>query len=208
MAYFPFFTDLTGKPGLIVGGGAVALRKIEKLLPFSPQLSVIAEHICPEIRRIPGLTCLERPFAPGDEAGSFFVIAATDSREVNRQVSGLCRAGNIPVNVADDAELCTFLFPALIRRGSLTVGISTGGASPTAAACLREQAEQLLPERTEDILDFLHAERETLRAEIPEAAERRELLRKLFFAAMEAGRPLTEAETARLCRKGKEADRP
>ena len=199
MPYFPFFTDLSGQPALVVGGGTVALRKIEKLIPFTPKLTVLAPEICPEIRRLPGLTLVERPFFPGDEAGMVFVIAGTNDRTVNRAISERCQAARIPVNVVDDAELCTFLFPALVQRGELTVGISTGGSSPTAAICLKEQINGLLPERFDEILDFLHRQRDLIKTRFPTETGRHALLRKLFFAAVEAGRPLTPEETALFC---------
>lgn len=199
MPYFPFFTDLSGRPGLVVGGGTVALRKIEKLLPFTQKLTILAPSICPAIRAIPGLTLVERSYTPGDEEGMTFVIAGTDSREVNRTISERCQAARIPVNVVDDAELCTFLFPALVQRGELTVGISTGGSSPTAAICLKEQINRLLPERFDEILDFLHAERDHMKADFPTESARHVLLRKLFYAAIEAGRPLTAEEVAVFC---------
>lgn len=196
MAYFPFFVDLKEKQGLIVGGGVIALRKIEKLLPFSPTLRVIAPKICPEIRNIPGLTLIEREFIPGDEADAFFVIAATDNAQCNRNVSALCREKNILVNAVDDAENCTFLFPALVQQGNLTVGISTGGSSPTAAICLKEQIRALVPESIDEILTFLHEQREKIKMQEPDEKKRHVLLRKLFSAAMEKNRALEDTEVA------------
>ena len=198
MPYFPLFTDLSGKSVLVVGGGIVALRKVEKLLPFTPILTVVAPDICAELRRLPALDLCERAFRPGDEANRSLVIAATNDRALNREISLLCREKQIPVNVVDDPELCTFLFPALIQRGSLTIGISTGGSSPTAAIGLKEQIQQLLPERFDEILDFLHQERVRMRASIPSEHQRHLLLKQLYAAAMTAGRPLTTAEANQL----------
>lgn len=194
MAYFPFFVDLSQKTGLILGGGTVALRKIEKLLPFSPQLRVISPEICSEIRQIPGLELLERAFVPGDEQGAFFVIAATDDAHCNHQIADLCRAQNILVNVVDDAAYCSFLFPALVQKGNLTVGISTAGSSPTAAICLKEQISAQIPESFDEILEFLHTQRAGIKADVPDEKIRSGLLRKLFAAAMQNGGPLNEAQ--------------
>lgn len=199
MGYFPFFVELSGQPGLIVGGGSVALRKLEKLLPFGPRLTVVAPEIDPAIRQLEGVRLLECPFAPEDLEGQAFVIAATDSRPVNQQVAALCRARRILVDVADDGSEGTFLFPALVRRGDLTVGISTGGASPGAAAYLRRQVEALLPQRLEEILDFIQTQREQIKSEVPEEA-RRTLLRRLLEQAMAFGRPLTGEETEHIWR--------
>ena len=166
MSYFPFFMEMEGRPGLIVGGGVVACRKVEKLLPYGPRLTVVAPEIAPEIAAVNGLTLLRRPFRPEDLEGMVFVISAAPP--VNRQVAELCHERHLPVNVVDDRELCSFLFPALVKRGSLSVGISTGGASPTAAIYLKEQIAALLPENFEELLAFLDSLRPALKAEIPE----------------------------------------
>lgn len=191
MAYFPFFIDLTGKPGLIVGGGEVAARKVEKLLPYGPQLTVVAPDLCWEITETAGLVCLLRPFRAEDLAGQTFVIAATDRREENRRIATLCREKNIPVNVVDDREACTFLFPALVRRGPLSVGISTGGASPTAAVYVKEQLRAMLPDDLEDTLIWLEGQRERVRQTVPEE-KRSKVFAALFACCLEKGCPTEE----------------
>lgn len=194
MAYFPFFIDLTGKKGLIAGGGTVALRKVEKLLPYGPDLTVTAPQIHPELSSIPGLTLCMHPFCPEDLEGVFFVIAATDDRTLNHSIAALCRERSIPVNVVDDKEACTFLFPALVQKGALSVGISTGGASPTAAIWLKEQISDLLPHNLDAILAWLEEQRPVLKARFLDETERSHQFARLFAAAMEAGRPLNGQE--------------
>lgn len=199
MAYFPFFMDITDRPALIVGGGAVALRKVRKLIPYRPRLTVAAPEIVPELAAIPGLALRRRPFRPEDLDGMDFVIAATSEREVNREIAALCRERRVPVNAVDDREACSFLFPCLVQRGPLSVGISTGGASPTAAIWLKEQVAELLPERLEDILDYLEALRPRLKAGLTSEQRRAAAFSALFQGCLEAGRPLTpEEETALL----------
>lgn len=195
MGYFPFFVDLEGQPGLIVGGGTVALRKADKLLPYGPRLTVVSPHILPELERIPDLTLSRRKFSPADLDGMLFVIAATDDRDLNRRIAALCRERHIPVNAVDDREACSFLFPALVKRGDLSVGISTGGASPTAAIWLKERIAGLLPERFDEILTWLEEQRPRLKATLPRESQRSRLFARLFTACLEQGRPLTEAET-------------
>lgn len=192
MSYFPFFVDLEGRRGLIIGGGTVAARKVEKLLPYGPKLTVVSPEISKEIEEM-GVACLRRPFEEGDLEGAFFVIAAA-TPEVNRHAAALCQARNIPVNVVDDREQCSFLFPALVKQGSLSIGISTGGASPTAAIYLKEQISRLLPEEFDQLLDFLEALRPALKAAIPDGHRRSRAFAALFSACMAAGRPLTEGE--------------
>ena len=196
MAYFPFFVELSGQEGLIVGGSTVAQRKIEKLLPYGPRLTVCAPDISPEIRAIPGLSLLERPFTPelleGDKA---FVIAATDDPGLNHRISGLCRERRIPVNVVDDRDYCSFLFPALVKRGPLSVGISTGGASPTGAIYLKKQIDAMIPERFGEILTYLDSTRDLAKAALPDDAARSRFFAALFAACMEKGGPLGRQET-------------
>ncbi len=190
MGWFPFFIQLEGTRGLLVGGGRVALRKAEKLLPFGAQLTVVAPCICPPLAALPGLTLCRRAFAGSDlSPAPDFVIAATGDRALDRRIAALCRTRRILVNVVDDPAACGFYFPALVQRGRLCIGISTGGASPTAAAWLRQKIEALLPPGFDGILDRLAARREAAKAEGGSEAKRAERLQQAFaleLAAAEA----------------------
>lgn len=192
MAYFPFFMDLEGREGLVVGGGAVAARKIEKLLPYGPRLTVAAPELLPEIEALPGLILLRRAFVPAMLEGKRFVIAATDDREANREIAALCRERGILVNAVDDKEQCTFLFPALVKRGDLTVGVSTAGASPSAAAWVKRRAAEAVPEDFGELLDYLASLRSMVRARVPEE-RRAAVFSRLFSVCLEGGFPLEKA---------------
>lgn len=194
VGYFPFFIELTEQPGLIVGGGTVALRKVEKLMPYGPRLTVVAPSFIPELASIRGVDLVQRSFQSSDLDGAFFVIAATDDGQLNHQISALCQSRGIPVNVVDDKQACTFLFPALVKRGDLSVGVSTGGASPTAAIWLKEQVSALLPEGLEDILAWLEQQRPLMKERFPQERCRAALFARLFSACMEAGAPLSDQE--------------
>ena len=194
MAYFPFFVDLEGKRGLIVGGGAVALRKAQKLLSYGPRLTVVAPKFRPEFRGMEQADLCQRLFEQSDLEDCDFAVAATDDRALNHCVAELCKERRIPVNVADSREDSTFLFPALLRRGELSVGVSASGASPAAAASIRDRFAQVLPERMEEILRYLEDIREPLRQAVPDSVTRQRLLASLAVDCMEAGRPLAEAE--------------
>ena len=197
MAYFPFFIDLNGAEGLIVGGGAVALRKAEKLLPYGAHLTVIAEDFHPQLQENPAIKCLGIPFTDIALEGKKFVIAATDDAELNHTIACACQARNILVNVVDDKENCGFLFPALVKRGELTVGISTGGISPSAAVYAKDRIEEMLPESLEEILSFLGDTREMIKKRI--SPEKRSVVFKaLFSVCMEQGRPLKENEVTEI----------
>lgn len=193
MPLFPIFLDLRGKKVLIVGGGHVALRKAERLAPYGASITAVAPEFAPGFAALGGVTALERRFQPGDVEGSALVIAATDDAELNAAVSELCAWEGIPVNVVDDLALCSFVFPALVRRGELSVGISTGGASPSAAQYIRRLVEEQVPDGFEEILDFLAARRAQLKSALP--AERRSAAyAALFSRCMELGRALTDGE--------------
>ena len=197
MAYFPFFVDLEGKHGLIVGGGAVALRKAKKLLPYGPRLTVVAPALSPEFQELENVECRQRPCAAADLEGCDFAVAATDDRQLNHRIAELCGRRRIPVNVADSREDSTFLFPALLRQGELSVGVSASGAAPAAAACIRDRFAEVLPDRLEEILEFLDRVREPVRQAVPEADARKRLLTALAADCMEVGRPLTQEEFRR-----------
>lgn len=204
MAYFPFFMDISTGDGLIVGGGTVALRKIEKLLPYGPRLTVCAPSLLPEIERIPNLTLLYRPFEPSMVEGTCFVIAATDDNHLNHEISALCRERNIPINTVDDRENCTFLFPALVKRGSLSIGISTGGASPSAAIYWKKRIDRLIPQNAGELLAYLDSLRDMVKQTIPDEKSRAAVFASLFDACMECGRPLTEEALKSLLENAKE----
>lgn len=194
MALFPLFIELSGRRVLIVGGGRLALHKAKMLLPYGAELTAVAPEFCKELEAMDGLTLTRRAFEPGDVEGAEIVISATDERDVNRAVSALCRERGIPVNVVDELAECSFVFPALLRRGTLSAGVTTDGCSPTAAAWARDRLDEALPEGFEDIVAWLGSLRTELKARIPEQRRRSALFRRLFELAMERGGPLSREE--------------
>lgn len=192
MALFPFFKEIEGAKGLIVGGGKVALRKAEKMLLYGPRLTIIAPEILPEFYNM-DITIIKRSFHSSDITKDLeFVIAASDNGEQNKQIYLLCQEKNIPVNVVDQPKYCTFMFPALIKRGNLSVGISTSGASPSAAIWLKEEMEQILPDEMEEILEWLQKQRVIVKDQIHEEAARSHCLKELFLQCLEEKGPLND----------------
>ena len=194
MGYFPFFVELEGKEGLIVGGGRIAAHKIEKIKPFGAKLTVVAPYLAEDIKADPILECKERPFLDADVDGKCFVIAATDDEKLNAHISALCQEKNILVNVVDDQEKCGFIFPSLVKEGKFCAGISTEGASPMTAAYFRSRLAAALPEKTEEILDGLLAFREPVKREIPDGRVRAAVLKEAALFCLDKGRPLTKEE--------------
>lgn len=174
MGYFPFFIDIGDKEILVVGGGTVALRKIEKLLPFKPKITVIAPKICDEIFSL-NVKTEQRRFADDDIDGKFCVICATDDEEVNAHVYGLCRARGILINTVDDKEKCSFIFPALSGGEEVTVGISTSGKSPIYARFLRERIDDMLDGRTLETAEILGKYRPVIKRGFADEQTRKEV---------------------------------
>ncbi|MDE6185669.1 MAG: uroporphyrinogen-III C-methyltransferase, partial [Lachnospiraceae bacterium] len=205
MEYFPFFMDIEGKKGLVIGGGGVAAWKVGKLLPFAPKLTVVAPFILPELLENPAIACKQRTFKEEDLDGVMFVIAASDDPEVNAHAAALGRERNLLVNVVDDRQACGFVFPSLVKEGKLTIGISTQGASPQVASALRSQTAMAIPCQIEEILDYLGQLREYAKEQIPDTDRRCVFLKEAADLCMEKGSPLTEDEEKSLLEKQEQA---
>ncbi len=152
MSLFPIFLKLTGRPCLVVGGGALAESKVESLLTAQAHVTVIATRVNERVRDLAeaGEIALDlRPFAPGDLARPgvpyFLAVAATDDPAVNRAVFAEAEAAGILINAVDDPPFCDFYFPSVVRRGDLQIAISTAGHSPALAQRLRKEINALLP---------------------------------------------------------------
>ena len=163
MSCFPFMQNIEGALCLLAGGGEVALRKARTLASFGARLLVCARAVKEELR--PLAVRVVEGYSPSLLEGVRFAVAATDNAALNARVAADCRARGIPVNSADDPDNCDFFFPALVVRGEVTVGISTGGASPALAAALRAYIEGLLPQNVGEIASRAKA----LRGSLPQA---------------------------------------
>ena len=163
---FPVMLDLSVRPCLVVGGGAVAERKIEGLLEAGARVTVVSPSLT---HRLLGLAAdarfrwRPREYVAGDVEGFVLVMVATDDRSVNAAVAAACRERGILINCADDPVRCDFILPSVLKRGALTVTVSTGGASPTMARLVREELEALLPGDVAELTDVMAEVRRTLR---------------------------------------------
>ena len=180
MSYFPFFANVEEIKGVVIGGGLVATEKVEKLLGFHANLTVIAPEISDEIRKYSGqLNIIEREYTASDLENADYVIAATNIRHINEQVYRDAKSRHLIINVVDMPELCNFIFPTVLQRGKLVIGVSTSGAGPQVAIRLRKQIEETIPNNIEEILDYLAKERIRAKSEIPDEKQRRKYLIEL-----------------------------
>ncbi len=142
---YPIVLDLAGVPVLVVGGGRVALRKIEGLLAARADVTAVATHVIEGIHALP-IQVVTRAWEASDLDAARLVVTATDDPAVNAAVSAEALRRGIWVNSADDPANCTFTLPAVARDGAVTVAVSTGGASPALASHLRGEIERWLEE--------------------------------------------------------------
>jgi len=148
MDFLPVFMQLHGRNCLLVGGGEVASRKASLLLDAGASITVVAPELSDtlvEWREAGKLAHEAREFVVGDVQGKALVIAATDDRAVNESIHDAAVAINIPVNVVDNPDLCTFIMPSIVDRSPVVAAISTGGASPVLARMIRSRLESILP---------------------------------------------------------------
>lgn len=142
--YYPVFLRVKGRRCLVVGGGEVAQRKVEALSEAGGRVKVIAPSLTPRLSEMARACTVEavlRPYAPGDIKGAFLVIAATDDPDTNKLVTAEARRRRVLLNVVDQPQACSFIVPSVVRRGDLTLAISTGGASPALSRRVREELE-------------------------------------------------------------------
>ena len=184
MSRFPMLKDITGVRALVVGGGPVALRRAEMLARFGARVCIVAPKIVDEPLN-PAVAYVQKKFDADDLRDAQIVVAATDDRGLNAKIAQLCRAQKIEVNAADDSEVSTFHFPAIVQRGGMTVAVSAGDAGPLAAKYVRERIEAALPENFEGVLECMACARSLAKTLIPQQQERAQALREVFIHCLE-----------------------
>lgn len=183
MALFPLFIDLENKDCLVIGGGEVALRKIEQLVKFNPRLTIIASKIHPKILALSvqyPMTLVPKEYTRDDIHARFLVIGALDDIEKQSEIFTLCTHLGIHVNCVDSPLLCTFIFPALIVEGDLCIGITTSGKAPALSGFLRRHLTKHIPYGIQEVIDRIHLIR---RQELPGTKRQQKIIHicKAFF---------------------------
>ena len=147
--YYPVFLKVSGKRCVVVGGGEVARRKVEMLLDHGASIEVISPDLCPELDHLAEtgeIAARRRHYRTGDLRGASIVIVATDDHNINLEVVREANRTGIPVNVVDDPGNSDFIVPSCLRRGDITVAVSTSGRSPALARKIRTRLEKDLEE--------------------------------------------------------------
>lgn len=164
--YYPLSLKVKGKRCIVVGGGAVAARKVQTMLECGAAVVVISPTLSRQLARLARVGTIEvlkRAYRTGDLAGARLAIAATDDVAVNARVAREGRRKGVLINVVDNAELSDFILPSLVRRGDLTVAISTAGRSPALARKLRTVLEQVLGAEYEQLVRLISEVRQDMR---------------------------------------------
>lgn len=206
MAYFPMFVDMTERECLIVGGGNVAYRKVMVMLDFDAKVTVVAEDICDELRKLTiddtankegsqvesdeadRITIIKRKFNQQDCDGMEMVIAATDDNALNHEIAEYCKAKGIMVNAVDQKADCSFIFPSYIKEKNLVAAFSSGGNSPVMTQYLKGKEQEILTPFLGELNEYMGQIREKVIAEYDTEAERKRVFKEILCAAIDNGR--------------------
>jgi len=178
MAYFPMFIDMNNLKVLLIGGGDIATHKLEKLIVFTQDITIITQHADDKIKSIVDiyhLTLHQRDYRVDDIRGFNIIVIATDSTILHKEIYEESRGLGILVNSVDNAKYCDFIFPSYIKKEDLTIAFSTGGTSPAFAKQLRQHFEKIIPNSVDDFLKTM----KTLRTTLPKGKKRMLYLDKL-----------------------------
>lgn len=184
MAYFPMFVDINDADCLIVGGGKVALRKVQVLLDFGANVFLVAKEISDDILEIAkDNKCLRienRAFVFSDLDEKAVVVVATNDNDLNSEISIACKKRAIPVNVVDDKEKCSFIFPAYVKEQNIVGAVSSAGNSPVIAQVLKKKLSEIITKDMGDLNEKLGNMRQELILKYPDEAKRKETVLKMI----------------------------
>ncbi|KUO50448.1 MAG: hypothetical protein APF76_07250 [Desulfitibacter sp. BRH_c19] len=175
--------NLKGRKCLVVGAGNISERKIQSLLECAANVSVVSPKFKTSILALqghPNLTLITRPFEESDLNGMFLVISATNDRELNSKIGTICNNKNILINVVDKPEICSFFVPSILRRGDLSISISTGGKSPTLASKIKQDLSNQYGNEYERYVNILGEIRERIKTEVKDPVKRKDILNNLM----------------------------
>ena len=167
MSYYPVFLDIKNKRCVVVGGGTVALRKVNMLLDHEAQVTVISPQLCSELAKMAESTIslIHREYQTGDLYRAFAVVAATNNPTTNEQVATDASERGVLINVVDVPALSNFIVPSYLRRGDLTIAVSTNGKSPALSRKIRTRLEDVFEQEYADLITVVEGVRAELKSE-------------------------------------------
>ena len=183
MQYFPIFIDLQDQKVIVIGGGETAAQKVRLLLKTGAIITIIAPALTPELEGLEAsgkISVTARNFRPSDLNAARLVYAATGERATDRSVSAEAHRMNIPVNVVDDRQACSFITPAIVDRSPVVVAISTEGTAPVLAAQIKSQLEAMLPAKFGALARFAARLRPMVAMHVKNAKARRHFWQRFF----------------------------
>jgi precorrin-2 dehydrogenase/sirohydrochlorin ferrochelatase len=182
MAKYPIFLELGGRRVVLIGGGAVAVRKARALLDAGARLVVVAEHVDDVLTNFCthyGAELIRSKYSKNYLGKAILVIAATNNPKLNKQIYKDCQELEILCNVVDDPQLCDFFAPAIVKRGNLQIAIGTEGYCPAYAGHIRKKLEQVFTEKHGQFLNELETLRKKIIKKIHNPTDRKTLLGEL-----------------------------
>ncbi|MBN2138547.1 MAG: bifunctional precorrin-2 dehydrogenase/sirohydrochlorin ferrochelatase [Sedimentisphaerales bacterium] len=182
MAKYPIFIELGGRRVVVIGGGSVAVRKVQALLSAEARVVVVAKHIGDMMAALctgTDVELVESGYSKSYLTNAVLVIAATNNNNLNKKIYKDCQELDILCNVVDVPELCDFFVPAVVRRGALQIAVSTDGYSPAYAGHLRKKLESVITEEHGHFLDQLNALRKRVIDQVAAPADRKTVFGRL-----------------------------
>lgn len=179
---YPVSISLVDKKVVVIGGGSVAQRKVKDLLKTKCNLELYAKEIDPGLARYMDerkVKYSEQAYDQEQLEGAFMVVAATDKREVNKEISNYCQENNILINVVDQREESNFLVNSVVRRGDLVIAVSTNGKAPALAARIMREIDQLYSVEYALFIDLLFEMRDLAKEKINDQKKRSDALREV-----------------------------
>lgn len=203
MAYFPAFIEIKGRPVLIVGGKRAALKKMEVLLEFEAEITMIAPIFIEEIRQVdsPLVKRIERTFRVSDVEGMHMVIAATESPEVNHVIAEACRERRILVNAVDQVKDCKFIFPSYVKQGDVVAAFGSSGKSPVVTQYLKEQNRRIVTAELAELTEKLGSLRDQVKEMIPTEKQRKAFYQEILAIGLEEQKVPEENRIQEILRK-------
>lgn len=182
--YYPMMLNLENKKCVVIGGGEIAFRKIKELLEYGSQIIVVSKNIDERIKQLQNsnIILIKDSYNKKYLENAFIVIASTDDKLVNNEIFNDCNERNILINVVDEPKNCSFIVPSKVRRGDLTISISTNGKSPLLARMIREDLEKIYDENYEQYVNFLGEVRKDVIEKVKNPVVKREILENIIRA--------------------------